>query len=104
MPDNKEKAAGSVALFNHSDISRSDADKIQCWTHLVRAATAEKFQMLLVTVLFTENIDVSDGFWGLTKNSAFKLWYENNAEVSSHQLRHDQPSALGVCMYVCVCM
>jgi len=73
MPGNKEKAAGSVALFNHTDISRSDAEKIQCWTRLVRAAAAEKFQMLLVTVLFTENIDVSDGFWGLTKNSAFQF-------------------------------
>jgi hypothetical protein len=81
MPGNKEKAAGSVAMFNHTDISRSDAEKIQCWTRLVRAAAAEKFQMLLVTVLFTENIDVSDGFWGLTKNSAFKLWYENNVEL-----------------------
>ena len=37
--------------------------------------------MLLVSVLFTENINVSDGFWGLTKNSAFKLWYENNVEL-----------------------
>ena len=81
MPGNKEKAAGSVALFNHTDISRSDAEKIQCWTRLVRAAAAEKFQMLLVTVLFTENIDVSDGFWGLTKNSAFQLWYGNNVEL-----------------------
>jgi hypothetical protein len=45
---------------------------------VVRAAAAEKFQMLLVTVLFTENIDVSDGFWGLTKNSVLKLWYGNN--------------------------
>jgi hypothetical protein len=68
MPGNKEKAAGSVALFNHTDISRSDAEKIQCRTRLVRAAAAEKFQMLLVTVLFTENIDVSDGFWGLLSN------------------------------------
>jgi hypothetical protein len=40
----------------------------------VRATAAEKFSMLLVSVLFTENIDVSDGFWGLTKNYAFKLW------------------------------
>jgi hypothetical protein len=48
---------------------------------LVRAAAAEKFSMLLVSVLFTENIDVSDGFWGLTKNSAFKLWFENNVEL-----------------------
>ena len=78
---NKEKAAGSVAIFNHTDISRSDAEKIQCWCRLVRAEAAEKFQILLVTVLFTENIDVSDGFWGLTKNSAFKLWYENNVEL-----------------------
>jgi hypothetical protein len=54
MPGNKEKAAGSVTLFNHTDISRSDAEKIQCWTRLVRAAAAEKFQMLLVTVLFTK--------------------------------------------------
>ncbi len=70
-----------MALFNHSDISRSDAEKIRCWTRLVRAAAAEKFQMLLVSVLFTENIDVSDGFWGLTNNSTFKLWYENNVEL-----------------------
>ena len=48
---------------------------------MVRAAAAEKFPMLLVSVLFTENINVSDGFWGLTKNSAFKLWYENNVEL-----------------------
>jgi hypothetical protein len=27
-----------------------------------------------------ENIDVSDGFWGLTKKSVFKLRYENNVE------------------------
>jgi hypothetical protein len=74
MPGNKEKAAGSVALFNHTDISRSDAEKIQCWTRLVRAAAAEKFQMLLVTVLFTENIDVSDGFWGLTKNADYIMY------------------------------
>ncbi len=39
--------------------------------------------MLLVSVLFTENINVSDGFGGLTKNSAFKLWYENNVELST---------------------
>ncbi len=37
--------------------------------------------MLLVSVLFTENINVSDGFWGLTKNSVLKLWYENNVEL-----------------------
>ncbi len=37
--------------------------------------------MLLVTVFFTENIDVSDGFWGLTKNSAFQIWYGNNVEL-----------------------
>ena len=82
MPGNKEKdKAGSVGIFNHTDISRSDAERIQCWCRLVRAAAAEKFQMLLVTVLFTENIDVSDGFWGLTNNSAFNLWYENNVEL-----------------------
>ena len=67
MPDNKEKAADSVTLFNHTDISRSDAEKIQCWCRLVRVDAAEKFQMLLVTVLFTENIDVSDGFLGVDK-------------------------------------
>ena len=81
MPGNKEKTEGIVSLFNHTEISRSDAEKIQCWCRLVRAAAVEKFQMLLVTVLFTENIDVSDGFWGLTKNSVFKLWYENNVEL-----------------------
>ena len=37
--------------------------------------------MILVSVLCTEHIDVSDGFWGLTKNSVFKLWYENNVEL-----------------------
>jgi hypothetical protein len=47
----------------------------------VCAAAAEKFPMLLVSVLFTENIDVSDGFWGLTDNSAFNLWYENSVEL-----------------------
>ena len=26
-------------------------------------------------------IFLSDGFWGLTKNSDFKLWYENNVEL-----------------------
>ena len=53
---NKEKAAGSVAIFNHTDISRSDAEKIQCWCRLTRAAAAEKFSMLLVSVLFTEHL------------------------------------------------
>jgi 3-oxoacyl-ACP reductase-like protein len=81
MGKDKDGKAGSVALFNHADISRSDAEKIQCWCRLVRAAAAEKFPMLLVPVLFTDNINVSDGFWGLTKNSAFKLWYENNVEL-----------------------
>jgi len=77
----KDGKAGSVALFN-TDISRSDAENIQCWCRLVRAAAAEKFSMLLVSVLFTENIDVSDGFfWGLTDNSAFNLWYENSVEL-----------------------
>ncbi len=38
--------------------------------------------MLLTSVLFTENINVSDGFWGLTKNSVLKLWYENNVELN----------------------
>jgi len=47
----------------------------------VRVAAAEKFPMILVSVLFTENINASDGFWGLTTNSAFKLWYENNVEL-----------------------
>ena len=37
--------------------------------------------MLLVSVLFTDNINVSDDFRGLTKNSAFKLWYENNVKL-----------------------
>ena len=41
----------------------------------------EKFSILLVSVLFTEHIDVHDGYWGLTSNSAFKLWYENNVEL-----------------------
>ena len=77
----KDGKAGSVALFNHSDTTRSDAEKIQSWCRLVRAAAAEKFSIFLVSVLFTENIDVSDGFWGLTKNSAFKLWFENNVEL-----------------------
>jgi hypothetical protein len=70
MGKDKDGKAGSVALFNHADISRSDAEKIQCWCRLVRAAAAEKFPMLLVFVLFTENINVSDGFGGLTKNTA----------------------------------
>ena len=35
----------------------------------------------VVSVLSSENIDVSDGFWGLTKNSAFKLWFQNNVEL-----------------------
>ena len=48
---------------------------------MVWTTATEKFPMLLVSVLFTENINVSDGFWGLTKNSAFKLWYENNVEL-----------------------
>ena len=48
---------------------------------MVRVAAAEKFSMILVSVLFTENINVSDGFGGLTKNSVFKLWYENNVEL-----------------------
>ena len=65
----KDGKAGAVAVFSHSDTSRSDAD----WCRLVRAAAAEKFPMLLVSVLFTENINASDGFWGLTKNSAFTL-------------------------------
>jgi hypothetical protein len=30
---------------------------------------------------FRENINVSDGFWGMTKNSVFNLWYENNVEL-----------------------
>ena len=63
-----------------SDTSRSDAEKIQSWCRLVRTVVTEKFLMLLVSVLFMENIDVSDGFWGLTKNSAFKLWYESNVK------------------------
>jgi hypothetical protein len=46
--------AGSVALFNHTGISRSDTEKIQCWCRLVRPAAAEKFPMILVTVLFME--------------------------------------------------
>jgi len=69
MGKDKDGKAGSVAPFNHADTSRSDAEKIQCWCRLVCAAAAEKFSMLLVSVLFTENIDVSDGFWDLTKNS-----------------------------------
>ena len=77
----KDGKAGSVSLFNHSDTTRSDAEKIQSWCRLVRAAAAEKFSMILVSVLFTENINVSDGFWDLTKNSAFNLWYENNVEM-----------------------
>ena len=77
----KDGKAGSVALFNHSDTTRSDTEKIQSWCRLVRAAAAEKFSMILVSVLFTENINVSDGFRVLTKNSAFKLWYENNVEL-----------------------
>jgi len=81
MGKDKDGKAGSVAPFNHADTSRSDAEKIQCWCRLVRAAAAEKFPMLLVSVLFTENIDVSDGFWGLTDNSAFNLWYENSVEL-----------------------
>ena len=52
----KDGKAGSVALFDHADISRSDAEKIQCWCRLVRAAAAEKFPMLLVSVLFTEHL------------------------------------------------
>ena len=52
----KNGKAGSVALFDHADISRTDAEKIQCWCRLVRAAAAEKFPMLLVSVLFTEHL------------------------------------------------
>ena len=77
----KEGKAGSVALFNHSDTTRSDTEKIHSWCRLVRAAASEKFSMLLVSVLFTENIEVSGGFWDLTKNSSFQLWYENNVEL-----------------------
>jgi hypothetical protein len=83
MGGNKDKdgKAGRVALFSHSDTLRSDTEKIQSWCRLMWATAAEKFSMLLVSVLFTENIDVSDSFRGLTKNYAFKLWYENNVEL-----------------------
>ena len=52
----KDGKAGSVTLFDHADISRSDAEKIQCWCRLVCAAAAEKFPILLVSVLFTEHL------------------------------------------------
>ena len=77
----KDVKSDSVALFNHSDTTRSDTEKIHSWCRLVWATVAEKFSMFLVSVLFMENIDVSDGFWDLTKNSAFNLWYENNVEM-----------------------
>ena len=78
MGKDKDGKADSLDFFNHSDTSRSDVEKIQSWCRLVRSAATEKFSILRVSVLFTEHIDVSDGFWGLTNNSAFKLWYENN--------------------------
>jgi hypothetical protein len=34
MGKDKDGKVGSVTLFNHVDISRSDAEKIQCWCRL----------------------------------------------------------------------
>jgi hypothetical protein len=82
MVKDKDVRAGDVPFFNHNDVSRSDAEKIQSWFRfLVRSVSVEKFSMLLVSVLFKEHIDLKHDFWGLTKTSVFQLWMKNNDEI-----------------------